>query len=135
MVASGGVSVASVYLDGFKNALTRRTMAGALDVAALFLGVDRDAIAWHKLSPARYADMRSHIDKKHSPSTTNKAMVAVRGCARLAWLDGLMSQEVYARVLDATKAVKVHRNASHHTGRCAQRCHTAYDAWCRASTR
>jgi integrase/recombinase XerD len=113
VVASGGVSVAGAYLDGFVNALTRRTMTGALDVAALYLGVDRDAIAWHVISPARYADMRSHIAKKHSPSTTNKAMVAVRGCARLAWLDGLIPHDVYARVLDATKAVKVHRNATH----------------------
>jgi site-specific recombinase XerC len=40
-------------------------------------------------------------------------MVAVRGCARLAWLDGLIPHDVYARVLDATKAVKVHRNATH----------------------
>jgi integrase len=88
-------------------------MTGALDVAALYLGVDRDAIAWHKLSPARFDSMRSHIDKKHSPSTTNKAMVAVRGCARLAWLDGLIPHDVYARVLEATKAVKVHRNATH----------------------
>lgn len=112
-VASGGVSVAAVYLRGFTNALTRRTMAGALDVAAQYLGVDRDAIAWHAVSPARYADMRSHIASTKAPSTTNKAMVAVRGCARLAWLDGLIPHEVYARVLDATKAVKVHRNATH----------------------
>jgi len=113
VVASGGVSIASTYLDGFKYALTRRTMAGALDVAAQYLGVDRDGIAWHAISPARYATMRSHIDKKYSPSTTNKAMVAVRGCARLAWLDGLIPHDVYARVLEATKAVKVHRNATH----------------------
>ncbi len=80
--------MAGAYLDGFTTALTRRTMAGALDVAAQHLGVYRDAIAWHTVSPARYADMRSHIASTKAPSTTNKAVVAVRGCARLAWLDG-----------------------------------------------
>jgi integrase len=129
-VASGGVfvPVAGTYLDGFKNELTRDTMAGALDVAAQHLGelagydddgqpvynaTHRDAIAWHELSPARYAYVRNKVAKKYSPSTTNKAMVAVRGCARLAWLDGVIPHDVYARVLVATEAVKVHRNATH----------------------
>ena len=130
MVASGGVSVAGAYLKNIPDTklLTRRAMAGALDVAAQHLGelagydddgqpvynaTHRDAIAWHELSPARYEYMRNKVAGTKSPSTTNKALVAVRGCARLLWLDGLMPHDVYARVLNATKAVKVHRNATH----------------------
>lgn len=113
VVPVGGESIAGVYLRSFTKATTRRTMAGALDVAAVHLGAGRDDVAWHRISPARYADMRSAIAASYAASTTNKAMVAVRGCVRLAWLDGMMSQEVYARVLDATKAVKVKRNATH----------------------
>jgi len=106
-------SVAAEYLRRFNNATTQRTMAAALDTVARVMGVHRDGIAWHRISPAEYASTRSTINAAHKPATTNKCMVAIRGCARLAWLDGLITGDVHQRINEATKAVKVTRNASH----------------------
>lgn len=108
-----GVSVASEYLRRFTNTTTRRTMAGALDVVARTLGVDIHFVEWHRISPAQYAALRSSIMATHQAATVNKCMVAMRGCARLAWLDGLMAHDVYDRVIAATPAVKITRSAKH----------------------
>lgn len=116
VLSVGGVGVPSVaaeYLRRFTNATTRRTMAAALDTVAGVLGVHRDGIAWHAISPAKYAAIRTDINTTHKPATTNKCMVAIRGCVRLAWLDGLISGDVRQRIEDATTAVRITRNASH----------------------
>lgn len=116
VLSVGGVGVPSVaaeYLRRFTNDTTRRTMAAALDTVAGVVGVQRDDIAWHTLSPAAYAAIRSTINETHKPATTNKCMVAIRGCVRLAWLDGLISGDVRQRIEDATAAVRITRNASH----------------------
>lgn len=116
VLSVGGVgvrSVASEYLRRFTNTTTQRTMAAALDTVARVVGVHRDGIAWHAISPAEYESIRSTINAIHKPATTNKCMVAIRGCARLAWLDGLITGDVHQRINEATKAVKVTRNASH----------------------
>ena len=113
IVACGGVSVASEYLRRFTNATTRRTMHAALDTIARELGTDRDAIAWHRISPAQYASVRSALASKHQASTVNKCMVAIRGCVRLAWLDGLITHDVRDRITEATPAMRIHRTARH----------------------
>lgn len=105
-VTGGGVSVATAYLHRFDNATTRRTMAGALDVVASVMHTSRDAIQWHTINAATLDMVRSAIIGTHAPSTVNKCMVAMRGCLRLVWLAGMVSHDVYARSLDATKAVK-----------------------------
>lgn len=113
VLSVGGVSVASEYLRRFTNDTTRRTMAASLDTVARVVGVCRDGIAWHTISPAAYASIRSTINTTHKPATTNKCMVVIRGCVRLAWLDGLISGDVRQRIDDATTAVRITRNASH----------------------
>ena len=106
--------MATVYLRSFKKDTTRRTMAAALDTVARVMQIHhRDAIQWHTISPAAFADVRSAISATKQPATVNKCMVAIRGCVRLAWLDGLVSGDTHERIKDATTAERVTRNASH----------------------
>lgn len=61
--------------------------------------------AWHTLTPAHMAALRSALQEQYSPAYANKILSAVRGVLKSSWRLGLMTHEDYARSADV-KSVK-----------------------------
>ena len=78
---------------------SRRTMAGALRLLALELGLELERVPWHRLRAAHVGAIRARLLGKLAPATCNKVLAALRGVLREAARLGLLSHEDLAAVL------------------------------------
>jgi site-specific recombinase XerD len=99
-----------VYLGSLSKG-SRRAMAQALRVVAEMAGIRDDD--WPGLRYPHVALIRTELDARYSPNTTNKILSALRGVAKQAWLLGYMSAEEYQRI----KAIKNVQSSSLPAGR------------------
>ena len=93
-----GQRAPAAYLLGLA-AGSRRTMAGALRMLAVELGLELERVPWHRLRAAHVAAIRARLLAKLAPATCNKVLAALRGVLREAARLGLLSHEDLAAVL------------------------------------
>ncbi len=96
---------AAIYLAGLKPT-GRRTMHQVLNVVANLLEApDVFSCPWAELRFQHVAAIRGKLEETYKPATVNKALAAIRGVLRAAWLSGQMSAEDYHRAA-AVKSVR-----------------------------
>lgn len=100
---------AAVYLAGLSSSRSRRTMSHAL---RLIVGLISDqpvgaidetrmlGLHWAGLRYPHTAALRAALIQRHTPSTVNLALSALRGVLKEAWRLGQMSAEDYQRAVD-----------------------------------
>ena len=104
---------AAVYLAGLKPS-GRYTQRQMLDLVGRMLGAaDALSCPWGNLRFQHVAAIRAELEKRYKPATINKALAALRGAMRAAWLLGQMPAEEYHKA----REVKGVRNITLPAGR------------------
>ena len=104
----GDDNPALVYLASLESALSRRTMAGALDTIAGLLTegqADRFTLPWSLMRFQHTSLVRSILAERYAPATANKMLSAIRGVLRAAFNLGLITADDYQRAIQV-KSVK-----------------------------
>lgn len=108
-LTSRHINAAALYLARLSET-GRRTMQSALQrIATGMLGRSSwQDVAWHRLSYEDVAGIRLRLtasvdangNKLYKPATINKYLAALRGVAKEAWRNSMMSTEQYTRLKD-----------------------------------
>lgn len=102
-----------LYLLTLTTPKGRRSQLVNLRRVALLLGKPFEAVRWHEMRYDHVVAIKARlIHDKHSPSTVNATLSALRGVALQSWQKGLMSVEDYQRI-KAVKGVRVSRVSRH----------------------
>ena len=89
---------AAIYLAGL-GASSRRTMKGTLDATPWMLTEGSDALSfpWARVRFQHVQAIRSKLEERYAPSTTNRYLSALRGALKSAWRLGQITAEEYHR--------------------------------------
>jgi len=88
---------AAVYLAGLNSDTGRRSQKQALDLIAGLLTGNSDCLScnWSAVRFQHATAIRSRLAENYAPATANKALSALRGALKAAWLLGQMTAEDY----------------------------------------
>lgn len=95
---------AAIYLGGLQES-GKRSMRQVLSLVASIMGGDLKTFPWAALRFQHLAALRAQLEAHYKPATVNKALAALRGVLRAAWLAGQISAEEYQRAA-AVKGIK-----------------------------
>lgn len=93
---------AHLYIEGLESASGARSQMYLLsNVARMFGAKDYLHLAWQDLTPKVIVAVLAKLrDQGYKQSSRNAYLAAMRGTARQAWRDGLLSADTYERLKD-----------------------------------